>query len=450
MGTTGIGSVCGQIDYTTKGICQLATGPIRQVNRCAKPELGWNQGIRFPPILSDNQMSSQDKTRQCQTSNDNTTVAYSSMVWRNTRTINRFSHPTSTITKPTDVPTRDNTPHDPIRTPSVSGLENIQQCLRSEGFSHEASDLVMESRRPGTKLAYRGPWEKWCSWANKKKINPTQATVANIANFLTSQQQRGLEYSTLNTYRSAISAFHKEIDGCSVGQHPRIKQLLKGAFNRNPPKPRYLKTWNVDTVLKTLTKLGDNSELNLKDLSLKLVMLLALASTLRGSELAMLNPENIDDAQDHMIIRFGDLTKTSRPNKPFRKIALYAFSDNVKLDVVTCLCAYLHKTEVLRTDQLKKKRLFIGYTKPHSPVAPCSIARWIKIGLRQAGIDTNVYKAHSTRAASSSKAVAQGLSTEQIMKHANWARASTFQKFYNKPVVINTQLEYQKKVVTLE
>jgi len=327
-------------------------------------------------------------------------------------------------------------------------IQNGRLQLVAWKISNKISDQKGFHKK--TKIAYRGPWEKWCSWANKRQINPTKTTVANIANFLTSQQQRGLEYSTLNTYRSAISAFHCDIDGCPIGQHPRIKQLLKGVFNRNPPKPRYLKTWDVDTVLNYIVTLGDNSELGLKSLSLKLVMLLALASTLRGSEIAMINPENIDDSIDHITIRFGDLTKTSKPNKPPRKIKLFSFSDNSRLDVTSCLRTYLDRTRSLRTSQSQKKQLFVAYTKPHNPVVTCSIARWIKLGLSQAGIDTNVYKAHSTRAASSSKAIAQGVSTEQIMKHANWARASTFQRFYQKPIVKDEQLEYQRKVVTLE
>ncbi len=40
--------------------------------------------------------------------------------------------------------------------------------------------------------------------------------------------------------------------------------------------------------------------------------------------------------------------------------------------------------------------------------------------MAQAIINTTVYKTHSASAASSSKSVAQGLSTYLIMKHANW------------------------------
>ena len=73
--------------------------------------------------------------------------------------------------------------------------------------------------------------------------------MAGVANCLTEQLQRGLQYSTLNCYRSAISADHPEMEGYKMGQHPLIKQLMQGAFNRNPPKPRYSDTWDVESVL---------------------------------------------------------------------------------------------------------------------------------------------------------------------------------------------------------
>lgn len=47
-----------------------------------------------------------------------------------------------------------------------------------------------------------------------------------------------------------------------------------------------------------------------------------------------------------------------------------------------------------------------------------------------AGIDISQFKAHSTRAASTS---ASGVPMKDILKTANWSRESTFQKFYLKP-----------------
>ena len=51
-----------------------------------------------------------------------------------------------------------------------------------------------------------------------------------------------------------------------------------------------------------------------------------------------------------------------------------------------------------------------------------------------AGIDISHFKAHSTRAASTSAAARLGVSTAQILLTADWSSASTFSKFYKRDV----------------
>ena len=74
--------------------------------------------------------------------------------------------------------------------------------------------------------------------------------------------------------------------------------------------------------------------------------------------------------------------------------------------------------------------------RPHKAVTAATISRWLKEILCRAGVDTNIFKAHSTRTASTSAAKARGVSTVDIMKAANWTRESTFTRFYYKPVNI--------------
>ena len=91
--------------------------------------------------------------------------------------------------------------------------------------------------------------------------------------------------------------------------------------------------------------------------------------------------------------------------------------------------------------------MFLSHIQPHNPVSKATIGRWIKEFLRDAGIDTLTYKAHSTRGASGSKAKAVGLSIEDIMKQGNWSNSTTFEKFYHKPIVDSTHL-FQRAVIT--
>ena len=54
--------------------------------------------------------------------------------------------------------------------------------------------------------------------------------------------------------------------------------------------------------------------------------------------------------------------------------------------------------------------------------------------LFESGIDTDLFKAHSTRAAAASAARDSDIPINDILKIAGWAHASTFRQFYDKTV----------------
>ena len=78
--------------------------------------------------------------------------------------------------------------------------------------------------------------------------------------------------------------------------------------------------------------------------------------------------------------------------------------------------------------------MLTGYQKPHKPVSTNTIARWLKNVMAKAGIDTSVYKAHSTRAAVISAAKGKQVPIDTILATAGWSSESTFARFYNKPI----------------
>lgn len=77
----------------------------------------------------------------------------------------------------------------------------------------------------------------------------------------------------------------------------------------------------------------------------------------------------------------------------------------------------------------------LTYKKPHKPASSQSISRWIKQLLAESGVDVEKFSAHSTRHASTSTALAAGLSVDVIRKTAGWTSTSTaFARFYNRPI----------------
>ena len=73
--------------------------------------------------------------------------------------------------------------------------------------------------------------------------------------------------------------------------------------------------------------------------------------------------------------------------------------------------------------------------RPYKEVKSSTVVNWVKLVLKMAGIDTSLYKAHSCRSASTSKAKVLGISLKDILKRDQWSGASTWQRHYNKEIV---------------
>ena len=217
-----------------------------------------------------------------------------------------------------------------------------------------------------------------------------------------------------------------------MGQHPQIAHVLKGAYNLRPSKRRYSNTWKVSTVVAWLDSIDlKSSELSLMELSIKTVLLLALIRPLRSVDLANFQLPNVRYLPEGMIITPSHLSKQSRIGKPVKDFFFPAFAINSNLCPVNTMKAYIERTNSLRVSE---NSLFLTAVPKHHPATASTIARWIKTGLAKAGIDTNIFKAHSVHSASTSAAVDAGISISEILEAADWSSASIFEKFYHQPV----------------
>jgi hypothetical protein len=223
----------------------------------------------------------------------------------------------------------------------------------------------------------------------EREADPVRCNLAFILNFLSSLFEKGLSYRYINVYRSAISAFHHQVEHggslVDVGKHPRVCDLLGGIANKRPPQPRYFQTWDICKVLDFFKSQGQNEVLSLKDLSLKLVMLLAITSFHRGAELHRLSAEKMNVFSDRVeFLLEGNLktTKQGRTNKPS---VFFQFSHDPRLCPKKGIEHYLERTLPLRESETKG--FFLSFVKPHKPVGRDSIRRWIVTTISACGID---------------------------------------------------------------
>ena len=148
-----------------------------------------------------------------------------------------------------------------------------------------------------------------------------------------------MSYSSLNTARSAISnlCFTSDMDShhVPIGKHFLICRYLKGVFNEMKPVPKYHSTWPVDLVLDYLSTLWPLEKLSLKELTLKLVTLIALTTGQRCQTLTFLDisADYMSKTDDSYRFALTEHVKQDRPGKVFGNLCLYKYT-------VTELCVY--------------------------------------------------------------------------------------------------------------
>jgi integrase len=289
----------------------------------------------------------------------------------------------------------------------------------------------MASWRSGTQRQYGVYIRKWKKFCSQRKVNYLRASVGLGLDFLAELFEGGLSYSTINTARSALSTVVVCNHG-TFGTHPHVIRLMKGIYNQRPPLSRYSTTWDVNTVLIFLRTLSPVKDLSFKDLCGKLAMLMALVTVQRVQTLQLLDLRYMTKSMFGYTFTLSKVIKQSRAGKTPPVIELRAYPIDRRLCVVTVLREYLKRREIKAPR--KENKLFIAHVRPHEGVSRDTISRWIKNIMVRAGIDTETFKAHSTRAAAASKAKAMDIPIADIMQTAGWSRASTFGKFYKKPV----------------
>ena len=143
-----------------------------------------------------------------------------------------------------------------------------------------------------------------------------RAPVLLILDILNDLYTKGYSYSSLNTARSVISALYStdKTDGQNTGKHPLICRVLKGVFNEIPPPPKFQEVWPAEQVLAYLKQLKPLHALKFKELTLELVMLIALV-TERCQTLSFLDisGEHMKKFQTHFTFSLSEHLKKDKP-----------------------------------------------------------------------------------------------------------------------------------------
>ena len=145
-----------------------------------------------------------------------------------------------------------------------------------EGLSSGIIEIIMASWRPGTKGVYNRTAQRWLEYCRRRGCHTQHLTVSEVLDFLHALFAQGLGYSVINSHRSAFSSILQVPGVERIGEHNLVYRFMKGAFNLRPPQPRYSKMWDINKVLLYLKGLGRNEDLTLRQLTLKIAILLSI------------------------------------------------------------------------------------------------------------------------------------------------------------------------------
>lgn len=163
--------------------------------------------------------------------------------------------------------------------------------------------------------------------------------------------------------------------------------------------------------------------------------LLAISTGQRVQTLASITISNIHWGDTVQIV-ITKILKTTMVTKSNPVLILPPFQDS-DLCPVLALRQYIKVTKLIRDNC---NNLFLAIVKPHKSVSSQTISRWLVDLLKLSGIDSDKFKGHSFRHASTSKAASCGVNVDTILRRVGWTeKSSVFARFYNRPILDQTQ-----------
>ena len=172
-----------------------------------------------------------------------------------------------------------------------SCLETVQQFTRAAGFSSEVAAQASLARRPSSCSSYQLKWSVYRSWCRSQGHSISQPSLSKVADFLWwFRLVRGLSVSSIKGYRSMLSVVFK-FHLPALSNHPVLRDLLRSFRVSAPSYPMRPPSWDLSKVLRFLNSdaFEPLRDAPLRDLSKKVLFLLALATAKRVEELQALS-----------------------------------------------------------------------------------------------------------------------------------------------------------------
>ena len=461
MGQTRLGSVCQQDEFSATQVCFPVSRPTGLGDRCEELRVTREPSdLCVPTSVSVGTVSSET------TGTDTVQGIVGPTVVTSGEMVTSTQQPSSIqeVSFPDMVGSIETTPLGAlVREPRVSQSELDmagERRMKEAGFSQEVVDRVLKAHASSTHKQYKSKWISFTVWAEKQnpKVPPDTPSITVLSEFLTHLfNVKKLTPGSISNYKSAI-LFHwnRSSDVDFPADHRILKDLMKGFKRDRPRNQRKVVEWDLKLVLDFFRTgpFKNWEELSDKDLTIKTVFLLSLASGSRRGELHALTRESLqtvhgDREGRSMCPDSSFVSKTHLATGGLGALKeIFIPSLNTEEEEGNLLCPVKSLDEyVRRSDQYRspsQKQLFIPWLRGcvRDIKAP-TISGYIKCAVLMAYKAENAEELvhvvpHSVRHVATSLQAVRHFSLDDVLGAGRWTSPNTFITHYLQNFSTNT------------
>ena len=124
------------------------------------------------------------------------------------------------------------------------------EAIKEQGFSSPVASQIEAPQRSSTRTVYEAKWSVFVRWCESSQVNFRSLSVKQIDFLLHLFQEKNLQPSTIDGYRSAI-ADKLGNSSLNVSKDENLTRLLD-SFHRDKPKGRWgIPSWNLSGFAST-------------------------------------------------------------------------------------------------------------------------------------------------------------------------------------------------------
>lgn len=300
-------------------------------------------------------------------------------------------------------------------------LQFLETALNEKHPQEIVTQLTRAYRKSTDKQA-QSVWKSFQTWlpANIKIVD--QNIILQFLIYL--QQIKKLSPRTILNYRSCLARPLRLSLGLDLNNEP-FELLARSQFLQDPPKRKIIPSWSMDVALETLSKppfLKNN--IDMEELLLKTLFLIALATGNRSSELAATVREGVTFSHDMVTLPVHQsfLFKNQTANNPVPPLITFpALGRNSELCPSAFLKLYIERTK----EKDHKGFIFINPTT-FKPLQAGRLSYWLAKAIQR--LDTSSVKpaGHDIRKMGHSIAYLRGVDPATIIQNGFWHSPNVF------------------------